>query len=154
MFPQISASSPAACNRPPASAVREGKLRQDLYFRLKTFEIEIPPLRERREDLPKLIDTFLHRFSDQLRKPLPQIAPETLERLCSYPWPGNVRELQNGVEHALLPSVKDSVLSVQCLPREIRLPEPRGRAFGSQSADFGRRGEARAAGCSSSRERE
>ena len=112
----------AACNRPPVSAVRDGKLRQDLYFRLKTFEIEIPPLGERREDLPKLIDTFLHRFSEQLRKPLPQIAPETLERLCSYTWPGNVRELQNAVEHALV-LCEDSVLTVQCLPREIRLPE-------------------------------
>jgi DNA-binding NtrC family response regulator len=112
----------AACNRLPASAVRDGKLRQDLYFRLKTFEIEIPPLRERKEDLPKLIDTFLHRFSEQLQKPLPQIAPETLERLCSYPWPGNVRELQNAVEHALV-LCEDSVLTVHCLPREIRLPE-------------------------------
>jgi transcriptional regulator with PAS, ATPase and Fis domain len=92
----------AACNRPPAPAVQEGRLRQDLYFRLKTFEIEIPPLRERREDLPKLIDTFLRRFAQQLGKPAPQLAPEALELLRAYPWPGNVRELQNAIEHALV----------------------------------------------------
>ena len=81
--------------------MQEGLLRQDLYFRLKTFEIEIPPLRERREDLAKLTDTFLRRFAKQLGKPAPQLDAEVLELLRAYPWPGNVRELQNAIEHAL-----------------------------------------------------
>src|SRR4029079_15586117 len=85
----------AACNCPPAQAVREERLRQDLYFRLKTFEIEIPPLRERREDIPNVTDTFLQAFSRQLHKTQPQLAAESLELLRQYPWPGNVRELQN-----------------------------------------------------------
>lgn len=112
----------AACNRPPGPAVREGRLRQDLYFRLKTFEIEIPPLRERREDIAKLTDTFLRRFATQLGKAVPHFAPEALEMLRAYPWPGNVRELQNAIEHALV--LSDSpTLGPQCLPREIQMPE-------------------------------
>lgn len=111
----------AATNREPASAVRDGKLRQDLYFRLKTFEIEIPPLRERREDLPKLIDTFLRRFSKQLGKNAPSLDPEVLELLRAYSWPGNVRELQNAIEHALV-LCDDPIISVRHLPREIQMP--------------------------------
>jgi DNA-binding NtrC family response regulator len=112
----------AACNRPPTQAVQDGRLRQDLYFRLKTFEIEVPPLRERREDLPKLIDTFLHRFAQQLGKPVPQLQPEVLELLRQYPWPGNVRELQNAIEHALVLCDR-SVLGPQFFPKEIQRPD-------------------------------
>ena len=112
----------AACNRPIAQSVSEGRLRQDLYYRLKTFKIEIPPLRERREDLTKLIDTFLRRFAKQMRKTLPQLEPEALEMLRAYPWPGNVRELQNAVEHAVV-LCDEPVLGTKHLPREIRLPE-------------------------------
>ena len=112
----------AACNHPPAHAVQEGRLRQDLYFRLKTFEIEVPPLRERREDLPKLTDTFLHRFAQQLGKPVPQLTPEVLELLRQYAWPGNVRELQNAIEHALV-LCDGPILGPQFLPREIQRPD-------------------------------
>ena len=112
----------AACNRPPAVAVQEGKLRQDLYFRLKTFEIEIPPLRDRREDLAKLTDTFLRRFAKQLGKSPPLLEPEVLELLRAYPWPGNVRELQNAIEHALV-LCDDTVLRSRHLPREIQTPD-------------------------------
>ena len=112
----------AACNRPPALAVQEGRLRQDLYFRLKTFEIEVPPLRELREDLPKLTGTFLRRFAQQLGRPVPQLAPETLELLRQYPWPGNVRELQNAIEHGLV-LCDGPILGPQFLPREIQRPD-------------------------------
>jgi DNA-binding NtrC family response regulator len=111
----------AACNRPPAQAVREDRLRQDLYFRLKTFEIEIPPLRERREDLPKLADLFIRRFATTLGKNPPQLGAEALELLRQYPWPGNVRELQNAIEHSLV--LCDSpVIEAKHLPQEIRNP--------------------------------
>jgi transcriptional regulator with PAS, ATPase and Fis domain len=123
----------AACNRIPAQAVRDGKLRQDLYFRLKTFEIEIPPLRERREDVPKLADTFLRRFAAQLGRDVPQLSPECLEVLRIYPWPGNVRELQNAIEHSLV-LCDGPILTVQCLPREIRMPELAAAAAASPSA--------------------
>lgn len=112
----------AACNRPPALAVQEGRLRQDLYFRLKTFEVEIPPLRERREDLPKLIDTFLRQFARQLGRPVPTLEAEVLELLRAYPWPGNVRELQNAIEHALVLCDGPALLA-RHLPREIQSPD-------------------------------
>jgi len=102
--------------------VQEGRLRQDLYFRLKTFEIEIPPLRERREDLAKLTDTFVRRFAGPLGKGQPQIDPEVLELLRAYPWPGNVRELQNAIEHALV-LCDEPVLRAHHLPREIQTPD-------------------------------
>jgi DNA-binding NtrC family response regulator len=111
----------AACNRPPAVAVQEGRLREDLYFRLKTFEIEIPPLRDRREDLPKLTDTFLRHFARQLGKPAPQLDAEVLELLRAYPWPGNIRELQNAIEHGLVLCEGPTLLS-RHLPREIQTP--------------------------------
>jgi len=112
----------AASNRPPTQAVREGRMRQDLYFRLKTFEIEIPPLRERREDLVKLADLFLRRFATQLGKPCPQLSSETLEVMRRYPWPGNVRELQNAIEHALV-LCDGPTIGPKCLPAEILAPE-------------------------------
>jgi DNA-binding NtrC family response regulator len=112
----------AACNRPPTAAVQEGKLRQDLYFRLKTFEIEIPPLRERREDLAQLTDTFLRRFAEQLRKPVPQLDGAAFELLRAYSWPGNVRELQNAIEHALVLG-DGHVLLPRHLPLEIQSPD-------------------------------
>ena len=112
----------AACNRAPTVAVQEGRLRTDLYFRLKTFEIEIPPLRERREDLVKLTDTFLRGFSRQLGKAVPKIDPEVLELLRAYQWPGNVRELQNAVEHALV-LCDGTALLARHLPREIQTPD-------------------------------
>ncbi len=112
----------AACNRPPAQAVREERLRQDLYFRLKTFEIEIPPLRERREDLPKLADLFIRRFAGPLGKVPPQIGGDVLEMLRNYPWPGNVRELQNAIEHALV-LCDGTVIELKHLPHEVRLPD-------------------------------
>jgi len=111
----------AACNQSPADAVKEGRLRYDLYFRLKTFEIEIPPLRERREDLAKLTDTFLSRYSKQLGKPVPRLDAAALELLREYPWPGNVRELQNAIEHALVLG-DGPVLLPRHLPREIQRP--------------------------------
>jgi len=112
----------AACNRPPAVAVQEGRLRQDLYFRLKTFEMEVPPLRERREDIAKLTDTFLRRFAQQLGKTPPKLDPAVLELLRAYPWPGNVRELQNAIEHALV-LCDEPVLRARHLPQEIQTPD-------------------------------
>ena len=112
----------AATNRLPATAVQEGRLRQDLYFRLKTFEVEIPPLRERREDMTKLTDVFLHRFAKQLGKPPPQLDGEALELLRAYSWPGNVRELQNAIEHALV-LCDGPILLPRHLPREIQMPD-------------------------------
>ena len=111
----------AATNRPAAEAVRSGALRQDLYYRLNTFQIEIPPLRERREDIPALVATFLERFSTQLGKPKPTLAPESFDFLLNYSWPGNIRELQNAIEYSVV-LAENSLITPKELPRELQLP--------------------------------
>jgi DNA-binding NtrC family response regulator len=111
----------AATNRVIADAVRDGTLRQDLYYRLNTFQIQIPPLRERKEDIPFLISTFAKRFAAQMNKPEPTFAPEAFQILLDYSWPGNVRELQNAVEYSVV-LTQDNLVTPQQLPREMQLP--------------------------------
>jgi transcriptional regulator with PAS, ATPase and Fis domain len=111
----------AATNRPIASALNENRLRADLYYRLNTFQIEIPPLRERKEDIPPLVATFLKRFARELDKTEPEIIPEAFQKLLDYAWPGNVRELQNAIEYAVV-LARDNKISVKELPAEVQLP--------------------------------
>jgi formate hydrogenlyase transcriptional activator len=92
----------AATNRPLAQAVKEGKFREDLYYRLDVFPIEVPPLRERREDIPLLSWTFVKEFSNSMGKPIEEIADESTSALQEYHWPGNVRELRNVIERAMI----------------------------------------------------
>src|SRR5207302_1322884 len=83
---------------PIAQALAENRLRSDLYYRLNTFQIEVPPLRKRKEDIPPLITQFVKQFSQQLGKPEPEVSPDAFQKLLDYSWPGNVRELQNAIE--------------------------------------------------------
>src|SRR5438309_9944546 len=92
----------ASTNRPVAQALSENRLRSDLYYRLNTFQIEVPPLRKRKQDVPPLISSFLRQFARQLKKPEPDIAPDAFQKLLDYAWPGNVREFQNGIEYAVI----------------------------------------------------
>jgi two-component system nitrogen regulation response regulator GlnG len=92
----------AATNRDLKAWSAEEKFRPDLYHRLSVFTIHLPPLRERGEDLPLLIQHYVRRFSRELGREIRQVAPETLERLATYPWPGNIRELQSVLKQALL----------------------------------------------------
>jgi DNA-binding NtrC family response regulator len=111
----------AATNRPIQGALSSGTLRQDLYYRLKTFEIEIPALRERPEDIPSLSLQFTRRFAAQMNKPEPRLAPEAYQCLMDYTWPGNVRELQNAIEHCIV-LCDGGTVTLKHLPRELRLP--------------------------------
>jgi DNA-binding NtrC family response regulator len=111
----------AATNRPISQALSDNRLRADLYYRLNTFQIEIPPLRERKEDIPPLVTSFLRRFAQQLGKAEPEIAPEAFQKLLDYGWPGNVRELQNTIEYAVVLARKNEI-SVKELPTEVQLP--------------------------------
>lgn len=86
----------AATNRNLAAAVAAGTFRQDLFYRLNVFPIEVPPLRERAEDIPLLVQYFVGRFAKGAGKNIRHIGRDTLEQLKSYSWPGNIRELQNG----------------------------------------------------------
>src|SRR2546425_1271662 len=92
----------AATNRDIEDAVRGGRFRPDLFYRLNVFPIEVPPLRERRADIPHLVLFFLSRFSRNLGKQISAVAPETMQHLRAYEWPGNVRELQNVIERAVV----------------------------------------------------
>ena len=111
----------ASTNRPIAQALAENRLRSDLYYRLNTFQIEVPPLRQRKEDIPPLIALFVKQFAQKLGKPEPEIAPEAFQKLLDYSWPGNVRELQNAIEYAVV-LARQGVISVKELPAEVQLP--------------------------------
>jgi len=110
-----------ATNRPIAQALAENRLRSDLYYRINTFQIEVPPLRERKEDIPPLVNTFVQRFAKQLGKAEPTIAPEAFQKLLDYSWPGNVRELQNTIEYAVV-LARNDIIGIKELPAEIQLP--------------------------------
>jgi DNA-binding NtrC family response regulator len=92
----------SSSNRNPEQAVQEGRLRQDLYFRINTVTISVPPLRERREDIPLLVRTFVARYAAKHGRPVESIEPEAFRRVLAHPWPGNVRELQHAIEHGVL----------------------------------------------------
>jgi formate hydrogenlyase transcriptional activator len=92
----------AATNRDLAAEVKRGAFRNDLYYRLNVFPIEIAPLRERLEDIPALVWTFVREFEKKLGKRIESISVRSMESLRLYPWPGNVRELKNAVEHAMI----------------------------------------------------
>src|SRR6476661_10150484 len=111
----------AATNRPIPQALAENRLRSDLYYRLNTFQIEIPPLRERKEDIPPLVASFVRRFSQELGKPEPKIAPEAFQKLLDYNWRGNVRELQNAIEYAVV-LARQGQIGIKELPAEVQLP--------------------------------
>ena len=92
----------AATNRDLSLMVREGKFRSDLFYRLNVFPVTMPPLRERKEDVPLLTMFFLEKFARKLGRPIAHVAEETMSRLYAYSWPGNIRELQNVIERAVV----------------------------------------------------
>jgi len=94
----------AATNRAVDEAIKDGKLREDLYYRISAISISLPPLRERREDILPLARAFLKRFCSQADRPLTEFTPAALERLKKYDWPGNVRQLQNEIQRSVLMS--------------------------------------------------
>src|SRR5216117_1702228 len=111
----------AATNRPIPQALADNRLRSDLYYRLNTFQIEVPPLRERKQDIPPLVTFFVKQFAQQLGKSEPEILPEAFQKLLDYSWPGNVRELQNAMEYAVV-LARQSMVGVKELPGELQLP--------------------------------
>jgi transcriptional regulator with PAS, ATPase and Fis domain len=111
----------AATNQSVTRALREGMLRPDLYYRVNTFQIEIPPLRDRREDIAPLVALFVKRYAQQMGRPEPQITADALARLRDFHWPGNVRQLQNAIEYAVV-LAKENVITDDSLPPELLLP--------------------------------
>jgi len=97
----------AATNRDLSAAVADGTFRQDLFYRLNVFPVEMPALRERREDIPVLVEYFIGRYARKAGKTFRRVSKRTLDRLRAYPWPGNVRELQNVIERSVIVSDTD-----------------------------------------------
>ncbi len=108
----------AASNRDLAELVSEGRFREDLYYRLNIFPIDLPPLRERRDDIPLLTENFLEQFATRYKKPVPMVPEETIDLLMRYPWPGNVRELRNVIEQSVI-LCTDGHLRPELLPRML-----------------------------------
>ena len=111
--------------------VQAGEFRHDLYYRLATFQIDLPPLRQRAEDIPLLVEHFVHQFAPEAGG-APRVSREALAEICSRPWHGNVRELRNAIEHALI-LARDGVILPEHLPAV--LPPLVAAARGQRSAD-------------------
>ncbi|MEN2985290.1 MAG: sigma-54 dependent transcriptional regulator, partial [Thermodesulfovibrionaceae bacterium] len=109
----------SATNKDLETAVKEGNFREDLYWRLNVIRINLPPLRERREDIPLLVNHFLYKFSKENNKPIPQIESDVMELLINYDWPGNVRELANVIERAVVLS-PSGLISIKYLPKKLQ----------------------------------
>ena len=112
----------AASNRDVAKAVQAGTLREDLFYRLNVIPIHLPPLRERREDIPLLVAHFIKRMAVELGRPVRGITPAALAVLDGYRWPGNIRELENVIERAMVLGSGD-MLDVDALPPDLRRPQ-------------------------------
>ena len=118
----------AATHRNLEEMIREKQFRSDLYYRLNIFPISLPPLRERREDIPLLVRHFVRQFAQRMNKTIDAISSETMQALTRYPWPGNIRELQNVIERSVVVSqngnlsVKKSWLSHESVQTELATP--------------------------------
>ena len=113
----------SATNKDLKMAVKEGRFREDLYYRLNVVTIELPPLRERREDIPLLAQHFLAKFAVENQKEISAFSPEAMDFIMNYHWPGNVRELENAIERAVI-LAKDNVITLAELPQEHLAPLP------------------------------
>jgi len=122
----------AATNQNLDALVASGRFRKDLYYRLQVFGIHLPPLRERMDDLPMLVEYFRKRFNRELGKDVHSVPPETLQFLEAHDWPGNVRELQSAIKYAFVQAT-GGILAPHCLPNSVHAREATGSAEYDQS---------------------
>jgi transcriptional regulator with PAS, ATPase and Fis domain len=125
----------AASNRDLLEETDAGRFREDLYYRLNVITIHLPPLRERREDIPLLVGHFLALYNDENNRHVPHVAPDAMEALAQYRWPGNVRELQNYIERAVVLAPGDE-LTLDLLPEVVLNKKPR-RMIRRHGGDLG-----------------
>jgi two-component system, NtrC family, response regulator AtoC len=124
----------ASTNKDLERAVKEGTFRDDLYFRLNVVTLQVPPLRDRREEIPELADHFLAEANTRLNRGITRLAPDALAALIEYGWPGNIRELRNMIERAVVVNDGD-VLALSSFPPPIRPVEPSATTGGSARWD-------------------
>jgi two-component system nitrogen regulation response regulator GlnG len=108
----------AATNKDLEQEIAAGRFRADLFYRLNVFSIHLPPLRERREDVPLLVENFLKQFNHEMGRSVRSVSPEALERLVNYDWPGNVRQLQSMLKYAFI-QVSGDIITPDCLPQNL-----------------------------------
>jgi two-component system response regulator AtoC len=124
----------AATNKDLFRAVKEGEFREDLYYRINVVNLQLPPLRQRRDDIPLLFEHFMHKFNQEFSKGIKHVSLEAMELLMKYTWPGNIRELENVLQRAIVLAEKDTIAKtdlpfyIQCLDNEIKI--------GTESVDF------------------
>ena len=109
----------AATNRNLEEEVKQGNFRLDLLYRLNVFTLELPPLRERKEDIPLLTDFFIRKHNEALNLSVKSITPAAMDKLCIYDWPGNIRDLENAIQSAMILSLEGTI-DVQQLPVRIK----------------------------------
>ncbi len=110
----------AATNRDLAQEIQAGRFREDLYYRLNVVQVRLPPLRERKSDIPLLVEHFIHRYKGRLKKDVQGVSVEALEQFLAHPWPGNIRELENVIERCML-FADGSHIELRDLPDEVRV---------------------------------
>ncbi|MEN6408890.1 MAG: sigma-54 dependent transcriptional regulator [Anaerolineaceae bacterium] len=108
----------AASNRDLPTMIREGKFREDLYYRLNVITVPLPRLSDRKEDIPELVGFFVKHFNSKMGKNILDVTPHAMERIVAYNWPGNIRQLSNAIEHAIL-FCDDVAIDVNHLPQEV-----------------------------------
>lgn len=121
-----------ATNRNLQQLIQQGHFREDFYYRIHVFEVHLPPLRERKDDIPLLVDCFIRELAAAQNSPVSGIARDALQVLMNYAWPGNVRELRNSIEHAFV-TVADDTITLFDLPLEIRKPQQHKTTTDSQT---------------------
>ena len=109
----------AATNRNLEDAVREGHFREDLYYRIRVIPIVLPPLRDRSEDIPLLVNHYREKFNQDMGKQISRVSPQSLMALEQYPFPGNIRELQNVMEHAFV-CCEEQTIQFEHLPTDLQ----------------------------------
>lgn len=122
----------AATNKDLATAIKDGSFRSDLFYRLNVYTIELPPLRERMDDLHDLVEYFVRRYAIELEKPVEAVAPAAMELLAAYDWPGNIRELQSVIQRAVLDSTGPMIVPA-FLPEPLRSREIDKRASSNEA---------------------
>jgi two-component system response regulator HydG len=129
----------AAANKDLKKEIREGRFREDLFYRLNVVALHVPPLKERREDIPIMAQSFLKTFAERNAKSISGFTPRAMEKLVQYAWPGNVRELMNAVERAVVLSRRDDIdeddLAFPMADQAFSISEPQGQSRTGASAD-------------------